>query len=81
MTRRTAAPRPRAPKPSKALRAKVLQRDRGICWLCGKPGARTLDHVKPSSHGGSTTYANLKAAHQRCNSSRQAPHPVRGTYR
>jgi 5-methylcytosine-specific restriction endonuclease McrA len=55
---------------SPTLRAKVMRRDGGICWLCHQPGADTADHVKPVSHGGSTVYSNLKAAHRSCNSSR-----------
>jgi 5-methylcytosine-specific restriction endonuclease McrA len=55
---------------SKELRAKVLRRDGGICWICGQPGALTADHIKPLSHGGSTIINNLKAAHRSCNSRR-----------
>jgi 5-methylcytosine-specific restriction protein A len=41
-----------------------------ICWLCGKHGANTVDHVIPLSHGGTNDISNLKPAHKRCNSSR-----------
>ena len=76
--------KPSAPRPSRALREKVYQRDRGICQLCGEPVKAgqlfTLDHRKPSSHGGSTTYANCRLAHKSCNTARRAPHPVNGRY-
>lgn len=59
----------RVPK-RQELRRYVLARDRAVCWLCGKPGATTVDHVIPRSLGGPDTAANLKAAHAWCNTSR-----------
>jgi len=54
-------------------RAAVLVRDRGICWLCGRPGANTADHVVPLAVGGHPyDMANLRAAHHKCNSRRGA---------
>lgn len=52
------------------LRAVVLVRDGGRCWLCGKLGATTIDHVIPRSLGGPDTLDNLRAAHGSCNSAR-----------
>lgn len=40
------------------------------CWLCGLPGADTVDHVVPRSMGGTDEPWNLRPAHQRCNSRR-----------
>lgn len=62
--------------PHKAkLRAAVLERDGGACWLCGlvipDTETPTLDHVRPRSMGGSDDLANLRLAHKSCNSSRQ----------
>lgn len=54
----------------KRLRLIVLARDRGICWLCGQPGATTVDHVVPRSRGGSDELTNLAAAHAGCNYAR-----------
>jgi len=55
------------------MRKVVLARDRGICWICGTPGAGTVDHVVPLSRGGALLDpANMRAAHRRCNSSRGA---------
>ena len=48
----------------------TIARDRGICWLCGRPGADTVDHVIPRALGGPDTLDNLRAAHRVCNSRR-----------
>lgn len=47
------------------LREYVLRRDGGICWICGKPGATTIDHIKPKSTHPQLMWepTNLKAAH------------------
>ena len=50
----------------------VVARDKGICHLCGKPGATSADHVIPHAKGGSDDMANLKAAHIRCNEAKNA---------
>jgi len=47
----------------KKLRRTVLDRDRGICHLCGQAGADLVDHVKPVSLGGTDDLDNLAAAH------------------
>lgn len=39
----------------------VLKRDNGICYLCGKPGADSVDHIEA---GDNHDYDNLAAAHQ-----------------
>jgi hypothetical protein len=50
----------------------VLARDRGICHICGRPGADTADHLDPvSEHGpGIPPLDRLAAAHRSCNSRR-----------
>lgn len=50
------------------------------CALCGRPidlalrypdpGAFTVDHILPTSHGGSDDYEQLRPAHFRCNRAR-----------
>lgn len=45
------------------------------CWLCGRSGADTIDHVVPVLWGGSDHPANLKPACRSCNSSRGAARP------
>jgi 5-methylcytosine-specific restriction protein A len=54
------------------VRAAVLIRDKGICHLCGRGGARTVDHLVPRAHGGGDEPANLAAAHGTCNTARGA---------
>jgi len=44
-----------------------VQRDDGICQLCGKPGATTADHITRVRHGGTDALDNLRAAHVGCN--------------
>jgi 5-methylcytosine-specific restriction protein A len=34
-----------------------------VCWLCGRPGADTVDHVTPLSLGGTSDLDNLRPAH------------------
>lgn len=65
------------------LRLEVLDRDWRICWLCGHPGADTIDHVIPKSHGGPDETWNMRAAHHSCNSQRgdRTPIPPDPTYR
>lgn len=43
-------------------REQVLKRDKGICYLCGQPGADSVDHIVA---GDDHSYDNLAAAHQR----------------
>lgn len=55
----------------------LFNRDKGICWLCGKPCDMSLkpndnyypsiDHVFPVSLGGKDTWGNVKLAHRICN--------------
>lgn len=49
----------------------VLITQGDVCWLCGRAGADSADHVIPRSRGGTDDPANLRPAHQTCNSSRQ----------
>jgi 5-methylcytosine-specific restriction endonuclease McrA len=50
--------------------ARVVRRDRGICWLCGRTGADSADHIVRVRDGGSDDLANLRAAHWSCNRER-----------
>jgi 5-methylcytosine-specific restriction enzyme A len=45
-----------------AIRARVLRRDRGICHVCGRPGADQVDHLVA---GDDHSDANLAAIHDR----------------
>ena len=64
------------------LRRLVLIRDRGICQLCGRPGANSVDHKTPRERGGGDQMSNLRATHLRCNIQRgvnaiESPTPSR----
>jgi len=49
-------------------RKAILARDNYQCQYCGrKDRALTLDHVRPKTKGGETTWENLVACCQRCN--------------
>ena len=52
----------RLPKDWPATRARILRRDRRICWICGGPGADAVDHVIPGDDHAET---NLRAVHDR----------------
>lgn len=53
----------------KRNRALILQGD-PACWICGRPGANTADHVISVSRGGSNALENLRPAHFKCNQDR-----------
>lgn len=45
------------------MRAAILK-ESDICWLCGRPGADTIDHVIPLAKGGPPLdRQNLRPAH------------------
>ena len=46
-------------------RQTVLERDRGICYLCGNPGADTVDHVISQARRGPNRLDNYAAVHDR----------------
>ena len=45
-------------------RQRILRRDQGICYVCGRPGANQVDHIVPASQGGSDEDSNLAAIHE-----------------
>jgi 5-methylcytosine-specific restriction endonuclease McrA len=53
----------------------VIQRDSGICHICGRPGADTADHLQPRNgqrQDRPADKAELAAAHRACNSAKGA---------
>lgn len=52
----------RLPSDWSTRRLVVLKRDKGICHLCGEPGADTVDHVIA---GDDHSLGNLKAVHDK----------------
>lgn len=60
----------RRPKLRPSLRAAVIERDEGVCGLCGGPVPPDdihLDHIIPRSLGGPDEFANLQVTHSACN--------------
>jgi 5-methylcytosine-specific restriction endonuclease McrA len=61
----------RTGRPWQRRKARIIRRDRGICHICGQPGADSADHDQPYALGGQDTDANLRAVHHdvppRCN--------------
>lgn len=68
---RAARRKRRGPKLSKTTRAKVIERDAGMCGICGQPilpdQQTTIDHILPIAAGGTNALDNLQLAHSRCN--------------
>lgn len=61
------------------LRASVLRRDRGICYVCHQAGADTVDHVVPLARGGTSHPSNLAAIHSRpCHATKTAQEAAEG---
>jgi 5-methylcytosine-specific restriction endonuclease McrA len=53
----------------------VLERDDGVCGICGgdvDPMNFDVDHVVPLARGGEHSYANVQAAHPPCNTRKGA---------
>lgn len=50
-----------------SMKNKVFARFGHVCYLCGKPGANTVDHVIPFIKGGTNDIENLRPAHEDCN--------------
>ena len=44
------------------IRSQILQAS-DICWMCGRPGADTIDHLVPLAQGGNNQVSNLRPAH------------------
>lgn len=63
---------------SKDLAAKLFKLQKGKCPCCKQPLGDDyhLDHVVPLALGGSNTDDNIQLLRQRCNSQKNAKHPV-----
>lgn len=70
MPRRT-RPKPRR-RSNKITMNELYSRDKGICYLCSRPVARSeasREHYNPKCHGGRNgpNFKNLRLAHEYCN--------------
>lgn len=57
----------------RVYRAKVWDRDGGVCYLCGlsaDPNNWHLDHIVPLARGGAHAYRNVAVTHPACNLSK-----------
>lgn len=59
----------------------VLERDDGVCGICGEdvdPTCFHVDHIVPLARGGEHSYANTQTAHPHCNMSKNVrlPHEM-----
>lgn len=75
-----------APRYPAFTRFNVFLRDRLRCQYCGEKFASeqlTFDHVIPRSRGGTTTWENIVAACEQCNSRKDNAHavPLQAPYR
>jgi HNH endonuclease len=48
------------------VRRKVLDRDQGCCYLCGKLGSDEVDHLIEVADGGTNRMDNLASCHSKC---------------
>lgn len=46
-----------------SLKASVLRTHKGVCHVCGQPGATQVDHIHPQAWGGTHDPANLAPIH------------------
>jgi 5-methylcytosine-specific restriction endonuclease McrA len=71
----------RKPLPGKVRRG-VLREHGGVCHVCGQPGARVVDHVKPVAEGGTDDPSNLRPIHaEPCHRRKTAAESQRGRRR
>ena len=71
------------PRRKKAMYYRLRKRDGSACAICRQPlnfrllhtgtaWSPTIDHFVPVSAGGTNVMVNLRLAHRRCNTDRQA---------
>lgn len=69
----TSAYHGRTSRSFKRMRTRILE-ESNVCWLCGQPGADTVDHIVPLSVAPDLgeVAANMAPAHRSCNSRKGA---------
>lgn len=59
---------PRLTGRARQQRNQRILRTNNTCWICGQPGADSIDHVIPIAAGGTEDPSNLRPAHMHpCN--------------
>ncbi|MFZ9392589.1 MAG: HNH endonuclease [Ilumatobacteraceae bacterium] len=61
-------------------RETVMRANDGVCHICGKGGADTIDHIVAVAWGGSDDITNLAPAHTSCNSRKRDAKPATWTH-
>ena len=51
---------------------RILKAHRGICHICGHPGATEVDHITPLSQGGTDDDNNKAPIHPACHQAKTA---------
>jgi len=51
-----------------AISRRVIARDEGVCYFCGRDGANSAHHLLARRDGGDSSLSNLVAAHVGCHS-------------
>ncbi len=54
-------------KVTNKIRFQIFERDNNCCRICGSTQNLQIDHIKPISKGGRSTYDNLQTLCERCN--------------
>jgi 5-methylcytosine-specific restriction endonuclease McrA len=54
------------PKGWEKTRRRILKRDEGRCYVCGRDGCRKVDHIIPVCRGGEEDDSNLAAICDAC---------------
>lgn len=60
------------PPDAMEIRARVRQRDEGVCYWCGLPGASHVDHLRAVADGGTWDESNLAVMHEECHAEKTA---------
>lgn len=68
------------PSDAMEIRDRVRQRDEGICYWCGEPGARHVDHILAVADGGTWDESNMAVMHEACHDEKTRIEAARRTH-
>lgn len=57
---------------------RVIERDGGVCWVCGLMGANEADHVIPLAQGGADDESNMAPIHSSCHAKKSEAERLAG---